>query len=1080
MCCFNFLISSDDFYSCSGLRKIDIAFKEYLLNKSFFLYIKYNKVRYSQIYVFPETIEIARFLECFFVECFFLYSQKKKYFEVHKTLKVLFSCRRNYIQRQIKKNHYIKKFLVEANSILTHCGINLDNELSIAQAFYNKKNDFAIIKALKVYSAWALFSDDGQKKYCNSILFSLPRKVNSIKLIKTVKIKNYRNTLSVKSNSIRKGFDLATHYLSQFTAITEVNHCLYCHTRNKDSCSKGLTNRKTNKIIINLLSNKLSGCPLEQKISEMNLLKQEGVIIGALAIAMIDNPMIAVTGHRICNHCIKSCIYQQQDAVNIPLIESKIFHEIISLPYGFEIYSLLMKWNPLKSYRYLSQNALNRNVLVVGQGPAGFAMVYYLLCSGCKVGAIDGVKIEPLSYELTGVKPNGMRSKFRLIKNIAIIDEKLSIREVYGFGGVSEYGITIRWNKNYLIIVRLILERHVNFRLYGSTRFFTTITLRRAQLFGFHHVALATGAGKSKIPKINNIFDCGIKTAVDFLLSLQLQVPYKTNMYVTLHIRMPVIVIGGGLTSVDAATEALAYYPILVEKFLCRGLKLGSAFFYNLSSKEKDIAIEYLTHAKYLREYPTQKMELLKKYGGVTIVYRKRMVESSAYRLNHKELSNALSEGVRFREQTLVLSIISNQYKNVVFINTSKGKILAYTMFIATGSISHNKWKMAYAEDLNDIKFVRMISKSSNKNNFFVYKGVNFSISIHGDQHPYYNGSIVQALASIKNSHQYVIQQITKYYRICACLGILFQCLNYVLISRVFKIARLTNELLEVVIKAPFASQAFQPGQFYRLQNFSYHSQLHNGLRQVIEPLAVTGYEVNQEQHTISLLICKAGNSSKFCHNFAIGEQVSLMGPTGNPIAIPYNTKVLLIGAGIRNILLFSISQVLKKSNCEVLYFATYGKNQDILKRSKMESIIDTIVWCCKEKHMVPQRKQDRSFHGSILAALKGCQDLRKWDCIMIIGSYCIMHDLSYLLHYKQHFLFKKNVKIISVINSSMQCMMKEICGRCLQKHINAVSKQTSFSYSCFKQDQGMSVVDFQNLGCRLQQNSLIEKTYIY
>merc|ERR1712051_956748 len=105
---------------------------------------------------------------------------------------------------------------------------------------------------------------------------------------------------------------------------------------------------------------------------------------------------------------------------------------------------------------------------------------------------------------------------------------------------------------------------------------------------------------------------------------------------------------------------------------------------------------------------------------------------------------------------------------------------------------------------------MRMISNSSNRNNFFVYKGVNFSISIHGDQHPYYKGSIVQALASAKNSYQYIIQQIRKYYRIHFCLGILFQYLNYVLISRVSKIGRLTNEMLQVIIKAPFASQEFQ------------------------------------------------------------------------------------------------------------------------------------------------------------------------------------------------------------------------------------------------------------------------------
>jgi NADPH-dependent glutamate synthase beta subunit-like oxidoreductase len=62
----------------------------------------------------------------------------------------------------------------------------------------------------------------------------------------------------------------------------------------------------------------LAGCPLEEKISEMHTVKADGLPIGALGIIAIDNPMCAATGHRICNDCMKSCIYQKQDPVDIP------------------------------------------------------------------------------------------------------------------------------------------------------------------------------------------------------------------------------------------------------------------------------------------------------------------------------------------------------------------------------------------------------------------------------------------------------------------------------------------------------------------------------------------------------------------------------------------------------------------------------------------------------------------------------------------------------------------------------------------------------------------------------------------
>ena len=52
----------------------------------------------------------------------------------------------------------------------------------------------------------------------------------------------------------------------------------------------------------------------------MNLLKAEGFSIGALAMAVVDNPLVAATGRRICNDAMKACIYQKQEPVDIPQI----------------------------------------------------------------------------------------------------------------------------------------------------------------------------------------------------------------------------------------------------------------------------------------------------------------------------------------------------------------------------------------------------------------------------------------------------------------------------------------------------------------------------------------------------------------------------------------------------------------------------------------------------------------------------------------------------------------------------------------------------------------------------------------
>src|SRR6202008_2978160 len=140
---------------------------------------------------------------------------------------------------------------------------------------------------------------------------------------------------------------------------------------------------------------------------------------GALACVTIDNPMCAGTGHRICNDCMKACIYQKQDPVDIPQIETRNLKDVLGLPWGFEIYSLLTRWNPLDLRRPLPLPDSGYKVLVVGLGPAGFSLAHHLMNDGHFVAAIDGLKIEPLSPELCGVRLDGTRQEFAPIRDIA-------------------------------------------------------------------------------------------------------------------------------------------------------------------------------------------------------------------------------------------------------------------------------------------------------------------------------------------------------------------------------------------------------------------------------------------------------------------------------------------------------------------------------------------------------------------------------------------------------------------------------------------------------------------------------------
>src|SRR5262249_2836416 len=212
-------------------------------------------------------------------------------------------------------------------------------------------------------------------------------------------------------------------------------------------------------------------CPLDEKISEMNLVKARGNTVGALAIVTVDNPLCAATGHRICNDCMKACIYQRQDPVDIPQIETRTLKDVLGLPWGFESSSVLTRWNPLNIRRPLPRSATGYKVLVVGLGPAGFTLAHHLVNDGHFVAAIDGLKVEPLPAEISGVMPDGARLAFRPIRDAASLVEGLDDRVMAGFGGGAAYGITVPWDKNFLKIIRLLLERPINFSMYGGIPF---------------------------------------------------------------------------------------------------------------------------------------------------------------------------------------------------------------------------------------------------------------------------------------------------------------------------------------------------------------------------------------------------------------------------------------------------------------------------------------------------------------------------------------------------------------------------------------------------------------------------------
>ena len=186
------------------------------------------------------------------------------------------------------------------------------------------------------------------------------------------------------------------------------------------------------------------------------------------------------------------------------------------------------------------------------------------------------------------------------------IYSRLDERVLEGFGGVSEYGITVRWDKNFLTLLHLMLARRDKLRIYGGIRFGGTLPIEDAWAHGFDHIAIAAGAGKPTVIDMKNNLVRGVRKASDFLMALQLTGAFKRNALPNLQARLPAIVIGGGLTGIDTATELFAYYPIQVEKTLERyealSAEIGEAEVRaGCDAEEQEILDEFLVHGRAVR-----------------------------------------------------------------------------------------------------------------------------------------------------------------------------------------------------------------------------------------------------------------------------------------------------------------------------------------------------------------------------------------------------------------------------------------------------------------------------------------------
>src|SRR5260370_30537762 len=159
-------------------------------------------------------------------------------------------------------------------------------------------------------------------------------------------------------------------------------------------------------------------------------------------------------------------------------------------------------------------------------------------------------------------------------------------------------------------------------------------------------------------------------------------------------------------------------------------------------------------------------------------------------------------------------------------------------------------------------------------------------MSFFGDLHPSLAGNVVKGMGGAKQGYPVLTRILEELPRSARTPAEILAEANDQWRARVVRVDRLTPTIVEVVVEAPAAARNFEPGQFYRLQNYEARSKKVDGTLLTMEGLALTGAWVDKAKGLLSLITLEIGGSSDLCALLETGEPACALGPPGAPTEI--------------------------------------------------------------------------------------------------------------------------------------------------------------------------------------------------
>ena len=224
-------------------------------------------------------------------------------------------------------------------------------------------------------------------------------------------------------------------------------------------------------------------------------------------------------------------------------------------------------------------------------------------------------------------------------------------------------------------------------------------------------------------------------------------------------------------------------------------------------------------------------------------------------------------------------------------------------------------------------------------------------------------------------------------------------------------------------------------------------------------PRAHGGLGRQGEVRLLSLIVPEMGGSSRQCATLKPGEPVVVMGPTGAPTEIPNGESVVLCGGGLDNAVLFSIAKAMQDQGAtrSSTSRATAAR-EDIYKVEEIEAATDQVIWSVDggTAARAGSPLRDRAFVGNVVQAMlafadgragrdRACRCRRARFTSVAIGAaiaFMALRSRTRATACCKPHSPSRGTSPSRRSTPPMQCMMKEICAQCLQKHVDPATRQ--------------------------------------